>query len=82
MCSLAPDLSSLPRWALVLLRVPWPRALPPREESSDAATCPMAPNGQWTTGIKKGLAALGTQLGTHVSKGCFTCLQGMQQVVR
>jgi hypothetical protein len=32
--------------------------------------CPMAPGGQWTTGIKKGLAALGMQLGSRVSKAC------------
>jgi hypothetical protein len=36
--------------------------------------CPMAPDGLWTTGIKKGLAALGTQLGSCVSKArsCVT----------
>jgi hypothetical protein len=28
----------------------------------------MAPDGLWITGIKKGLAALGTQLGSRVSK--------------
>jgi hypothetical protein len=43
-------------------------ASPPREESSGAATYPTAPSGLWTTGIKKGVAALGTQLGSHVSK--------------
>jgi hypothetical protein len=41
---------------------------PPREESSGAATYPMATSGLWTTGIKKGLTAPGTQLGSHVSK--------------
>jgi hypothetical protein len=73
-CSLAPDLASLSRWALPLPHVPWLRALPPREESSSAATYPMAPSGLCTTGIKKGLAALGTQLGLHVSKArsCVT----------
>jgi hypothetical protein len=40
----------------------------PREESSNAATYPMAPSGLWTTRIKKGLAVPGTQLGSHVSK--------------
>jgi hypothetical protein len=30
----------------------------------------MAPSGLWTTGIKKGLAALGTQLGSRVSMAC------------
>jgi hypothetical protein len=49
-------------------------ASPPREESSGAATYPTAPSGLWTTGIKKGLAVLGTQLGSHVSKArsCVT----------
>jgi hypothetical protein len=34
----------------------------------------MAPDGLWTTRIKKGLAALDTQLGSHVSKArlCIT----------
>jgi hypothetical protein len=40
----APGLASLPRWAPTLPRVPWLRALPPREESSGAATCSSAPN--------------------------------------
>jgi hypothetical protein len=52
----------------VLSHVPSLRALPLREESSDAATYPTAPSGLWTTGIKKGLAAPGTQLDSHVSK--------------
>jgi hypothetical protein len=30
----------------------------------------MIPGGLWTTGIKKGLAALDTQLGSRVSKPC------------
>jgi hypothetical protein len=36
--------------------------------------CPTAPGGLWTTGIKKDLAALGTQLGSRVSKArpCVT----------
>jgi hypothetical protein len=36
--------------------------------------CPTAPSGLWTTGIKKSLAALGTQLGPRVSKArsCIT----------
>jgi hypothetical protein len=41
---------------------------PPREESSGAATYPTASSGLWTTGIKNDLTALGTQLGSHVSK--------------
>jgi hypothetical protein len=44
------------------------KASPPRAESSDAATYPTALSGLWTTGIKKGLAAPGTQLGSLVSK--------------
>jgi hypothetical protein len=34
----------------------------------------MAPGGLWTTGIKKALAALGTQLGSRVSmaRSCVT----------
>jgi hypothetical protein len=81
--SSALDLASLPRWALVLPCAPqlWTSptcrgglwrchvalASPPREESSGATMYSMAPSGLWTTGIKKGLAALGTQLGSHVS---------------
>jgi hypothetical protein len=42
--SSAPDLTSLPRWAPALPRVPWLRALPLREESSSAATCSSAPD--------------------------------------
>jgi hypothetical protein len=36
--------------------------------------CPPALGGVWITGIKKGLAALGTQLGSRVSKArsCVT----------
>jgi hypothetical protein len=36
--------------------------------------CPTAPGGLWTAGIKKGLAALGTQLDLRVSKArsCVT----------
>jgi hypothetical protein len=40
----------------------------PAEVGSGAATYPTASSGLWTTGIKKGLAALGTQLGSHVYK--------------
>jgi hypothetical protein len=36
--------------------------------------CPTAPGGLWTTGIKKALAILGTQLGSRISKArsCVT----------
>jgi hypothetical protein len=43
-CSSALDLASLSRWAPTLPRVPWLRALPPKEESSGAATCSSAPD--------------------------------------
>jgi hypothetical protein len=33
--------------------------------------CLTAPGELWTTGIKKGLAVLGTQLGLHVFKACL-----------
>jgi hypothetical protein len=81
MRSSAPDLVSLLRWAPALSRVPQLRTSPPcrgglrrchmaptsppREENSGAAT---HPSGLWTTGIKKGLSALGTQLDLYVSK--------------
>jgi hypothetical protein len=52
-CSSTLNLASLPRLALALLRVPRLQALPPRDESSGAATYPTAPNGLWTTRIKK-----------------------------
>jgi hypothetical protein len=42
--SSAPDLTSLPRWAPTLPRIPWLRTLPPREESSGATTCSSAPD--------------------------------------
>jgi hypothetical protein len=67
-CSSAPDLTSLPRWAPALSRVPWLQALPPREVGSGTAMYPTAPSGLWTTGIKKDLVAQGTQLGSHMSK--------------
>jgi hypothetical protein len=58
--SSAPDLASLPRWAPALPRVPWLRALPPREESSGAATCFSAPNlaslSRWAPALPRGPA--------------------------
>jgi hypothetical protein len=44
MCSSAPDLASLMRWAPALPRVPWLQALHSREESSGAAMCSSAPD--------------------------------------
>jgi hypothetical protein len=55
----------------MLPRVPWLRALSPREESFGAVTYPTAPSGLWTTGIKKGLTVPGTLLDSHVSKACL-----------
>jgi hypothetical protein len=52
----------------VLPHVSQIRALPSREVTSGAATCTTAPGGLYSTGIKKGLAALGTQLGSRVFK--------------
>jgi hypothetical protein len=51
---------------------PGPRLL--TEVSSGAAMCPTAPGGLWTTGIKKDLVILGTQVGSRVSKArsCVT----------
>jgi hypothetical protein len=42
----------------------------PAREGSDAATYPTALNGPRASGIKKGLAGLSMQLGSHVSKSC------------
>jgi hypothetical protein len=67
-CSSALDLASLLRWTLALPRVLWLWALPPCGECFGAATYRTAPSGLWTTGIKKGVATLDTQLGSHVSK--------------
>jgi hypothetical protein len=54
----------------VLPCVPRIRALPSFEGSSGAAMCLTVLGGLWITGIKKSLAALGTQLGSCVSKAC------------
>jgi hypothetical protein len=74
--SSAPDLASLPRWAPALPRVPWLRALPPREESSDAATCSsaldLASLARWAPALPRGpgLASLrGVLRCCHVSHG-------------
>jgi hypothetical protein len=56
------------RGAPLLPRVPRLRALPSWEGSSGATTCHTAPSGLCTTGIKKCLAALSTQLGSRVCK--------------
>jgi hypothetical protein len=64
-CSSAPDLISLPRWDPALPRGP---VLASPRGGLQCCHVPHGPNGLWTTGIKKGLAAPGTQLGLHVSK--------------
>jgi hypothetical protein len=51
-------------------RVPRLGALPSLEGSYGAITCPTGPSELWTTGIKKCLAALVTQLGSRISKVC------------
>jgi hypothetical protein len=51
------------RWAPALSRGP-----DLAFQSFGATTYPTALSGLWITGIKKGLAASGTQLGLHVSK--------------
>jgi hypothetical protein len=69
-CSSAPDFTSLPKWTSALPRVPCLQTLPPRGETSGVATYPTTPSGLWTTGIKKCLATLGTQLGSRIFKAC------------
>jgi hypothetical protein len=59
------------RGAPVLPCAPRLGALPSWEGSSGATMCPTTLDGLWTIGIKKGLAALGTQLGSCVSKVCL-----------
>jgi hypothetical protein len=66
--SCVPQLWTLPPCRGGLRRCHVAPASPPREESSSAATYPTAPSEMWAIGIKKGLAAPGTQLGSHVSK--------------
>jgi hypothetical protein len=57
-CSSAPNLASLPRWALALPCVPWLRALPPREQSFSAATCSsaldLASLSRWASVLSRG----------------------------
>jgi hypothetical protein len=48
-------------------RILWLWILPPcREGSGAATTCPVVSCGPWISGIKKSLASLSVQLGTHV----------------
>jgi hypothetical protein len=64
-CSSAPGLASLSRWAPTLSR--GPGLASPRGELR-CCHVPYGPSGLWTTGIKKGITASGTQLVSHVSK--------------
>jgi hypothetical protein len=64
----------------------------PVEVGSDTTTCPAGPNGLWASSIKKSLATLPMQLGTHarkfpkrltgparyVGRQRSQCMQGMQ----
>jgi hypothetical protein len=75
-CSSAPDLASLPLWALALSYVSWLRALPPREESSDTTTCSSASDlaslPRWAPALPRGpgLASLRGELRCcHVPHG-------------
>jgi hypothetical protein len=58
MCSSAPDLASLPRWAPALPCFLWLRALSPRDESSGTATCSSVPDlaslSRWSPALPRG----------------------------
>jgi hypothetical protein len=69
-CSSTLDLASLPRWAPALPRVPWLRALPPREESSGAATCSSAPD---LTSLSRWASALSCGPGLTSLRGEHRC---------
>jgi hypothetical protein len=75
-CPMAPDLTSLPRWALALPHVTWLQALPPREESFGAVTCSsvtdLASMSRWAPTLPRGpdLASPGGELRCcHVPHG-------------
>jgi hypothetical protein len=74
MCPSAPDLTSPQKRAPTLPHASWLWTLPPWGESSGAVMFPMTLNGSWATRIKKGLAALGLQLGSRDPKArsCIT----------
>jgi hypothetical protein len=81
MCPTAPDLTSLPRWALALPRVPWLWTLPPREEGSGAVTCSLAPN---LTSLPRWALALPPGPGLASLRGELRCCHvphGPQRVV-
>jgi hypothetical protein len=74
-CPTAPDLTSLLRCELQRCHVPHGSGLCLSERRAPVLPCvPRPPVGMWTLGIKKGLAALGTQLGSRVFKthSCVT----------
>jgi hypothetical protein len=66
-CPMALELASRLRWAPALPRVLWLRSSPPGLVGSGAVTCPRAPCEPWVSSIKKRLADLPMQLGTHIS---------------
>jgi hypothetical protein len=68
-----PQLWTLPPYRGGLWHCHVAPASPLREERSGGVTYPTTPSGLWTTGIKKGLAAPGTQLGSHVFKA-WSCV--------
>jgi hypothetical protein len=71
MCLEAPDLASLLRRALTLPRVLRLQTHLPTGKGSSAATRTVVPNESWASCIKKGIAGLPIQLGSHVSKACL-----------
>jgi hypothetical protein len=73
----APQLRTSPPCRGGLRRCHVASALPPRAESSGAATYPTALSELWITGIKEGLAAPGTQLGSHVSKAWSRVIEAL-----
>jgi hypothetical protein len=68
MCVVVLDHTSLLKSAPVPSRVLWLWAQPPCQEGSGAATRLVVPCGSRATNIKKNLASMPTQLGSHVSK--------------
>jgi hypothetical protein len=79
--SSSPDLTSLPRWAPTLPRVPSLWALPPREESSDTGTCSSAPD---LASLSRSAPALPRGPGRTSPRGelrCFHIPHGPQRAV-
>jgi hypothetical protein len=79
--SSASDFACLSRWASTLPRVPWLRALPPREEISGAVTCSSAPD---IASLPRWAPALPCGPGLASSRGelrCYHISHGPQRVV-